>query len=103
LQPWAPSKKDTDFTLEQNKLLLKRILRKKNTHNKKLHQNNDPTVQDPQVTKRIQVQTSKAGEKEDYFFHLSLKCQNVISTLPALRKPKEDYQAIKPFSGSFVV
>lgn len=61
------------------------------------------TFQYHQATKRIQVQTSKAGEKKDFFFHLSVKFQNVILILPILRKSKEDYQAIKPSSGSFVV
>lgn len=65
--------------------------------------NLNPNIQDSQGTKTVQVQTSKAREKEDNFFHPSVKCQNVILILPVLRKSKEDYQAIKPSGGSFVV
>lgn len=92
-------KKNNYFSVKRNKKLLKRILNK----NPKILTETHPTFQDLQATKRVQVQTSKAREKEDYFFHLSVKCQNVILILPVLRKSKEDYQAIKPSSGSFVV
>lgn len=91
--------------MEQN-AFKKDFLKKPNNKTKqptKTKPKNHPTFQDPQVTRRIQVQTSKAGEKEDFVFHLSVKCQNVILILPILRKSKEDYQAIKPSSGSFVV
>lgn len=104
-------KKDTDFLVKWNTMILKSIPKKEKTNQNKPHNTKTPPKQNKnlttlpyhQVTKRIQVQTSKAGEKEDFFFHLSVKCQNVILILPVLRKSKEDYQAIKPSSGSFVV
>lgn len=80
-------------------MLLKRIL------NKNPKKSQVKPTQHFKILKqlRVQVQTSKAREKEDYFFHLSVKCQNVVLILPVLRKSREDYQAIKPSGGSFLV